>query len=383
MGSRFRISLVCQRKRYPAKHGQMVGLHGVSGVCHTQRLQCNVLTKQYLSRVDTERSLHAVSINLCMQSESALENLKPKIWTERDELGGKTMNWNQEMMDRIYAASGFIALGCLLSMPGVAWGQSQGSAVPSRTREQQAYNPTAQVTSHSKLGRIHAGRIARATPAFQTPEQKARTDEENLLNTAALAAMDADQYAEAEDNAQQSIALGDCGGIAEEVLAAALNAQGKTQQALQAYKSMADEGDVFPRNQLPYALLLLKTGHWAQAVNAYNKQLPYLANGQLMATNSHFSPAVPQPKELETAIHIGLGLTEDWRGYNWKTASHEQTLTQFQQALALQPNSALANYYYGFRLQHIGRWRQAQVFFKKAAALGNADVKAAAQEEVK
>lgn len=89
---------------------------------------------------------------------------------------------------------------------------------------------------------------------------------------------------------------------------------------------------------------------------------------------------MPQPKKLATAIHIGLGLTEDWRGYNWATHSHEQTMTQFQQALVLEPNSALANYYYGHTLQHISHLAQAQIYLKKAVTLGS-DVKAAAQKK--
>jgi len=217
-----------------------------------------------------------------------------------------------------------------------------------------------------------------ATPAF-----KAKLREMYRLDQAAAAAMDAGQYAEAEDDARQSMSVGHDSGLAVEYLAAALDAQGKTQEALEVYQQMADVGEDEPRNLLPYALLSLKAGHWAQAVAAYNKQLPFLADGDLIHANSHFSPDVPQPKELETAIHIGLGLTEDWRRYNWKLHSREQTLTQFQQAVALEPASPLANLYYGRALRRLGRKAEAQAAFAKAASTAQGDVKATAEEALK
>ena len=216
-----------------------------------------------------------------------------------------------------------------------------------------------------------------ATPAF-----KAKLREMYRLDQAAAAAMDAGQYAEAEDDARQSMSLGHDPGVAQELLASALDAQGKTQEALEVYQQMADVGEDKPRNMLPYALLSLKAGHWAQAVTAYNKQLPFLADGDLIHASSHFSPDVPQPKELETAIHIGLGLTEDWRRYNSNLDFREQTLTQFQQAVALEPASPLANLYYGYALQRLGRKAEAQAAFAKAAKTGNEYVEADAEEEM-
>jgi len=260
------------------------------------------------------------------------------------------------------------ALGILLCLAGRALGQAPSVG--------QAHPPAAPVTKRTY-------QLINRRPIILTPAQRANEHEKYRLDNAAAAALDAGQYAEAEDDAQQSMALGQDSGLAQEIFAAALDAEGKTQEALGAYQQMSDTGDVYPRTQLPYALLLLKTGHWAQAVAAYNKQLPYLADGKLMNTNSHFSPTVPQPKELETAIHIGLGLTEDWRGYNWTLHSREQTLTQFQQALAAEPNSSLANLYYGRALRRLGRKAEAQAAFTKATTTAQGDVKAAAEEALK
>lgn len=212
-----------------------------------------------------------------------------------------------------------------------------------------------------------------------TPTQIATHNEIVRLDQAAAAALDAGQYARAEAEAKQSVSLGHDSGIAQELLASSLDAQGKTQEALQAYKVIADRGGDSCDTLLPYARLLLKTGHWAEAVAAYNKQLPGLSDENLMTANSHFSPTVPQPKELATAIHIAQGLT--YAGASWgKHSQDDKALKEFQQALALEPNSALANLFYGRKLQQLGRKAEAQAFFKKASKNGNGDVKTAAKE---
>lgn len=224
-----------------------------------------------------------------------------------------------------------------------------------------------------------------------TPAQKAREDLKWRLAQAAIAAQDAGDYAEAEDDAKQSTSVGQDSGLAQEVLASALNAQGKTQEALQAYKVMADQGDTFPRNEVPYARLLLETGQWAQAVTAYNKMLPNLPFGDMAEANSHFSPDVPQPKELAVALHVAQGLT-DIGDAGWGTRSkNEEGMREFAQALKLQPNSALTNYYYGFGWQQLdlrSRARavyapQAKAALQKAATLGSGDVKKKAEEALR
>ena len=191
------------------------------------------------------------------------------------------------------------------------------------------------------------------------------------LDQAAAEALAASQYTEAESDSQQAITLGLDSGVAHEVLASALDAQGKDREALQAYYILVTDGQGHlggqPRNLLPYALLLLKAGRWATAVAAYNKALPHLADGKLMQTNSHFSAAVPEPTALATAIYLALGLTydsgDDWAGHSQR----DKALDEYAKALQLAPNSDLANYYYGYGLDQLGRTAQAAAVFQRTA----------------
>lgn len=216
-----------------------------------------------------------------------------------------------------------------------------------------------------------------------TPVQKADFHRTAVLTRAATSAMRSGDYAEAEANARVAVATGYDAGFAQETLAAALDAQGKSQESLQAYKEIADEGGLFPRNLLPYALLLLKAGDVRQAALVYNKALPLIDNGDLMRKNGDFSQNAPHSQELAAAIHTALGLQSDWRGYHGAYQGYlQQSLLHFQQAAALEPSSPLTNYYYGYGLKRLGRGVEAQAAFRKAAALGQGDVREAAQKEL-
>ena len=221
-----------------------------------------------------------------------------------------------------------------------------------------------------------------------TPTGQARLDHVTALDAAARDALSAGQYQEAEADARQSIAISPLNsGWSEEILARALYAQGKMQEALQVYKSLSDAGGVSPRNELPYALLLLNEGRWAPAASAYNRALPYLADGDLVRANSAFSPTVPQPTELATAVHIALGLTHDGGEY---TGNHEdeKALSEYEAALALAPDSVLANYYYGYGWQKLDPNSQlrkanavsAKEAVQKAATSSDPDMKKAAEK---
>ena len=80
----------------------------------------------------------------------------------------------------------------------------------------------------------------------------------------------------AETEVREAISINPSEAIANEVLAAALEGQGKDTEALQAYKTEVERYDRQPRNLLPYAQLLLKSGQWAQAVAIYTEALPHL-----------------------------------------------------------------------------------------------------------
>lgn len=202
------------------------------------------------------------------------------------------------------------------------------------------------------------------------------------LNNKARTALGEGNYADAEDYARQSVALGIGSGFGQKLLAEALYDQGKYDEALPVYKAISDEQETAPRYELPYALLLLKTGQWAQAVTVYSTTLPFLNDGKLLRSHNQFSLSTPRTKDLATAIHIGLGTqylnSADWAGQ----PQNEKAMSHFQKALALEPNSSLANYYSGYGFKRLGRGVQAEAAFKKAASLGQGDIREAAQEEL-
>jgi tetratricopeptide (TPR) repeat protein len=214
-------------------------------------------------------------------------------------------------------------------------------------------------------------------------KQQAKNQECYAIDVAGFDALHTGRYSEAELYARHVITMTHgYDPLAPELLAFALDAQDRTKEALDAYKLLADRGGDFPRILLPYARLLLQTGQWAQAVVVYNKQLPNLSLGDLVRANSHFSPDTQRPEELATAIQIAQGLTCT-AGEGWGLHSQdEEAMEHFHQAAALEPSSPLTNYYLGYGLKRLGRQAEAQAAFRKAATLGQGDVKAAAEKEL-
>jgi tetratricopeptide (TPR) repeat protein len=213
-----------------------------------------------------------------------------------------------------------------------------------------------------------------------TPQAKQFINQIAEIEASAIAALDAGKYTEAEIDARQSISMGSVRG--QELLAMALYAQGKNQEALLVYRQIASSGANAARNEWPYALLLLEAGQWSQAVSAYNTALQLGGDVDLLRQEGIFSADVPQPEELSVVIHIGLGVTQvgvsSWGG----RLQNDKAMANFQQALTLAPNSSIANYYYGYGLWRVGRKIEAQAAFKKAAMLdgGDGNVKAAAEK---
>jgi len=255
--------------------------------------------------------------------------------------------------------------------------------------------------AQAQLRPIHLRRVPR------TPQQVAASEQQAALDRTAAASLHAGHYAQAEAEARQALSMGLDSGIANEVLGAALDAQGKEQGALQVYHAWIMEEKDGPKGQardlLPYALLLLKSGQWAQALAAYNAALPGLPSvgphretpivqdGEVMRANSHFSPDVPEPTALATAIHIARGLvynaSSDWAG----ESQNEEAAAEYGKALQLAPDSPLTNYYYGVGWQQLspaeraksGSEQQAKAALQKAVLLGKGDVKKAALKALK
>lgn len=221
-----------------------------------------------------------------------------------------------------------------------------------------------------------------------TPEEQAALRNSYSEARTASASLHAGHYAQAEAEARQSLSFRPNCGLGDQMLAEALDAQGKEQEALRVYQSVVEHYDRNPRNVLPYALLLLKSGQWARAAAAYNASLPLLASGEVMRANSHFSPDTPEPAALAVAIHIAKGLTygsgDDWAG----EGQHKEMMAEFGKALQLAPDSDLANYHYGYGWRNLdpkerakmGSVQQAKAALQKAILSGRVDVKKAAEK---
>lgn len=251
----------------------------------------------------------------------------------------------------------------------------------------QVHHPMSADPLPHKVDLDPGSRLGKSIPAFDL-----RVKKEMHLTDAAQAALEAGDYASEEDYARQAVDLGVGSGLSNDLLAQSLKDQGKDDEALQAYRVIVvDQKDNNQDNLVPYAMLLLKAGQWAQATAVSNNVLPRIGNGETLIATSHFSPDVPQPKELATVLHIAQGLLYQ-EGQGWEHHSkREQGMSEFLQARNLIPNSDLTNYYVGYGWEHLdaqsrtkaANARQAKVALAKAATSKNSSIKKAADEAMK
>ena len=228
------------------------------------------------------------------------------------------------------------------------------------------------------------GSVTLSPEVPMTPAHRAHLLNWLHLTQAARTALREHDAPLAEQYARHSLALdfhlGD--DLSQKLLVAALQAQGRDMETMPFLQTISERKETSPQFELPYALLLMKTGQWAEAVTVYNRTLPFLTDGDLLRAHNTFAVTIPRQKDLATAIHMGLGMqyvhSSDWGG----NLQNDKAMSQFHQALALEPNSSLANYYHGYGLKQLGRKSEAQAAFQKAAALGQGDIKEAAQKEL-
>ena len=245
----------------------------------------------------------------------------------------------------------------------------------------------AQMPKDQKVG------IGNANVVEGTPRQHSMLVESGLLEQTASAALEAGDYAQAEADAQDALALNSESGYALRLLAEALDGQGKSQEALQKYQVMADMGTEAPRELLPYALLLLNAGHWKQAVAAYDKAVLHLPVSFVAPQNAaglKFTANDEQQKALTAAIYLGEGIDENSRG-----EQRVKAFRNYEKALKLEPDSSLTNYYYGHGWQNLAPKERAKLAAKpgqreavkaaleKAATLGTGEVQTQAKAELK
>ncbi len=228
-----------------------------------------------------------------------------------------------------------------------------------------------------------------------SPEAQEASAQSDLLSHDAAVDLHAGRYVQAETEARQAISLDLLNVEGLEVMAQALDAQGKQQEALQAYHTLVIDSKGHlggqPRNLLPYALLLLKSGQWEQAVAAYNQATALYPESNPVRANSHFSPDVPDPTALAVMIHIARGQIYNEHTNRSGESQNTEALAEYGKALQLAPNSDLANYYYGVGWQKlspaerakVGSVQQAKAALRKAILLGKGDVKKAAEKALK
>ncbi len=129
-----------------------------------------------------------------------------------------------------------------------------------------------------------------------------------------------------------------------------------------------------------FANLLSQTGQWAEAISVYEKAIPDSAYGDAPKMNVHFDPQVPMPLQLQAMAHVATGIEYTERGETIKA------FTEFEKGLVLAPDSAFANYYYGYGWQQLspaeraqfGTAAQAKAALQKASRIGKGAVRNAA-----
>ncbi|HTE21251.1 MAG TPA: tetratricopeptide repeat protein [Armatimonadota bacterium] len=161
-----------------------------------------------------------------------------------------------------------------------------------------------------------------------------------------------------------------------------LEAQDRDREAQAAYQKVFHPapgvGSTLEKDPLAvsqYALLCARLGQWEEAVRSYevaleNAKLPHGAPSPYV----RLDPRVPQPEQLEVSLRLVRGGARASRG------EQEEAGAEYQAAARLQPRSALVQYYLGDHLWANGRPHAAIAAFKKAAARGNREVRAAAMK---
>ena len=279
--------------------------------------------------------------------------------------------------------------------------------------------------SAAEIRKILSGVRVGGGPLPRTPEQKAledaKLDKINDLMQSGTEALHLKNFAAAEADYRKLLQITAFPQMAPETmlgpapyygLGEALAGQGKTADAIAAYKM----GVYYPLNFTPeaiaimqargnksnlrgccgnvdalawmkYALLLSQAGQNVEAFWVYSQAMPCVSDDVSGSNITLLSAAdAPSPSAFQAAVHVALGLL-DGSGLS----SHEQAMSEFEEALRLAPDAAVTNYYYGYGWQRLdlnsparaANALQAKAALAKAAASDDANIKKAASEAFK
>ena len=175
-----------------------------------------------------------------------------------------------------------------------------------------------------------------------SPELKAAELRAGQLNDEGNVLLSNGQYAAAEATFREALALWPDRGTPYAGLAEALDAQGREQDALAAYRTLFDRFAMLDsavnetRTKMGYAIALSRAGQWAEAVAVYEKALPDSDGYFGPKIDTHFDPRVPMPSQLQALAHVASGAQ-----YNGNDP--RRAFLHYAQALRLDPDSPFTN----------------------------------------
>ncbi len=169
-------------------------------------------------------------------------------------------------------------------------------------------------------------------------------------------------------------------------LAKALDAQGKTSQALSAYheafESPAGRGEYsnFPgevETLARYGILSEAAGQHEEAGRAFTKARSQLNPPPIIPLEMHPDPQNRTMPQLPALLQVVRGVALEHQNKN------DEAMTAFKQAASLQPNDSRVQYYLGYGYQKTGQFAASKTAFENAARLDtDGSIKAAAQEKL-
>lgn len=222
-----------------------------------------------------------------------------------------------------------------------------------------------------------------------TPAQEAAQQQDGMLIKDGNKHLQAGEFSQAEGDFRLNIQLGFQNPSAYKGLAEAYIGQGETAPALETYRKLYTDEHFAHSTTLSdvtvlmnYAILLDQAGEWKDAVWAYEKGLSNITvtdSGNLPKIDAHFTADTPQPAALEAGARIALGLQYSFYG----NPDNSKALDEYDKALSLEPDWAIANFYHADGLKRLGRTAEAKAAFAKTMEISQGSVKEAAESNLK